>query len=70
MPPSAARLCYFVQTLDENGNGSPLALIGCRDVVPAETAAAGIVRTAPAGNSQQSASGAELVLPDQRRLSF
>jgi len=35
MPPSAARLCYFVQLLDENGNGSPLALIGCKEVKPA-----------------------------------
>jgi len=34
MPPGAARLCYFVQTLDENRNGSPLALIGCKDIVP------------------------------------
>jgi hypothetical protein len=34
MPPSAARFCYFVQTLDENGNGSPLALIGCKDAAP------------------------------------
>jgi len=36
MPPSASRLCYFVQTLDANGNGSPLALIGCKPVVPAK----------------------------------
>jgi|GEM_PF-882484 len=34
MPPSRARICYFVQTLDENGNGSPMALIGCKDVKP------------------------------------
>ena len=34
MPPSATRACYFVQALDENGNGSPLALIGCRDILP------------------------------------
>lgn len=34
MPPSAARLCYFVQLLDEHGNGSPLAFIGCLPVKP------------------------------------
>ena len=34
MPPSRARICYFVQLLDENGNGSPMALIGCKDVKP------------------------------------
>jgi hypothetical protein len=34
MPPSRARICYFVQTLDENGNGSPMALMGCKDVKP------------------------------------
>jgi hypothetical protein len=36
MPPGAARLCYFVQLLDENGNGSPLSLIGCKDSLPAK----------------------------------
>jgi hypothetical protein len=30
MPPTAAHLCYYVQLLDEHGNGSPLALLGCR----------------------------------------
>jgi hypothetical protein len=34
MPPSRARICYFVELLDENGNGSPLALIGCKDAKP------------------------------------
>ena len=34
MPPSSARLCYFVQVLDEHGNGSPLAFVGCRSVKP------------------------------------
>ena len=34
MPPSRARICYFVQLLDENGNGSPMAWIGCKDVKP------------------------------------
>lgn len=36
MPPSSARLCYFVQLLDEHGNGSPLAFVGCRSVKPAK----------------------------------
>jgi hypothetical protein len=35
MPPSVARLCYYVQLLDEHGNTSPLTLIGCKDVKPA-----------------------------------
>jgi hypothetical protein len=36
MPPSAARLCYFVQLLDEHGNGSPMAFVGCKFVRPAK----------------------------------
>jgi hypothetical protein len=36
LPPSSARLCYFVQLLDEHGNGSPLAFIGCKSVKPAK----------------------------------
>jgi hypothetical protein len=35
MPPSAAHLCYYVQMLDEHGNGSPLALLGCEYAKPA-----------------------------------
>ncbi len=35
MPSSPARLCYFVQLLDEHGNGSPLSFIGCKEVKPA-----------------------------------
>jgi hypothetical protein len=50
MPPSAARLCYFVQTLDENGNGSPLALIGCKDVVPPKPPRPVLSEPAPAGD--------------------
>lgn len=34
MPPSAARICYYVQLLDEHGNGSPMVLIGCKQVTP------------------------------------
>jgi len=36
MPPSLTRLCYFVQVLDEHGNGSPLSFIGCKEVKPAK----------------------------------
>ena len=36
MPPSTARLCYFVQVLDENGNGSPMSFLGCKEVKPAK----------------------------------
>jgi hypothetical protein len=36
MPPTAAQLCYFVQALDEHGNGSPLSPIGCKQVKPAK----------------------------------
>ncbi len=38
MPPSSARLCYFVQLLDEHGNGSPLAFVGCKSTKPAKVA--------------------------------
>ena len=34
MPPSAARLCYFVQLLDEHGNPGPMSFIGCKEVKP------------------------------------
>jgi hypothetical protein len=50
MPPSNARLCYFVQTLDENGNGSPLALIGCKDLVPPKPPRPVLSEPAPAGD--------------------
>lgn len=51
MPPSNARLCYFVQTLDENGNGSPLALIGCKQVVPPKPPRPVLSEPAPAGDT-------------------
>jgi hypothetical protein len=35
MPPSAALLCYYVQLLDEHGNGSPMSFLGCKEVKPA-----------------------------------
>jgi hypothetical protein len=34
MPVSAGRLCYYVQLLDEHGNPSPMASMGCKDVMP------------------------------------
>ncbi len=34
MPPSASRLCYFVQLLDEHGNPSPMSFIGCKEAKP------------------------------------
>jgi hypothetical protein len=34
MPPSVSRLCYYVELLDEHGNGSPMTLLGCKDVKP------------------------------------
>lgn len=51
MPPSAARLCYFVQTLDENGNGSPLALIGCKSCVPPKPPRPLLSEPAPIGDT-------------------
>ena len=36
MPPSAAHVCYFVQLLDEHGNGSPMVLLGCKEIKPAK----------------------------------
>ncbi len=50
MPPTASRLCYFVQTLDENGNGSPLALMGCKDAKPAKPPRPVLGEPAPAGD--------------------
>ena len=36
MPSTAARLCYFLQLLDEHGNPSPMASLGCKEVKPAK----------------------------------
>jgi len=51
MPPSRARICYFVQVLDENGNGSPMALIGCRDVKPPKPPRPVLGEPLPAGDT-------------------
>ncbi len=34
MPAAASRLCYFLQLLDEHGNPSPMAALGCKEVKP------------------------------------
>lgn len=34
MPSTAARLCYYLQLLDEHGNPSPMAALGCKEVKP------------------------------------
>ncbi len=51
MPPGAARLCYFVQVLDEHGNGSPMALIGCREVEPPKPPQPVLAAPQPAGDT-------------------
>jgi hypothetical protein len=51
MPPSRARFCYFVQVLDENGNGSPMALIGCKDVKPPKPPRPVLGQPVPAGDT-------------------
>lgn len=34
MPANGGTLCYYVQLLDEHGNPSPMAILGCVDVAP------------------------------------
>lgn len=51
MPLGSARLCYFVQLLDENGNGSPLSLIGCKTAVPPKPPRPVLSEPAPAGDT-------------------
>lgn len=50
MPPSAARLCYFVQLLDQHGNGSPLSFIGCKNVKPGKIPRPVLAEPQPIGN--------------------
>ncbi|MCC7376800.1 MAG: hypothetical protein IT581_19225 [Verrucomicrobiales bacterium] len=38
IPVGAARLCYFGQAADENGNWSPLGPLGCEDSLPSKIA--------------------------------
>ncbi len=51
MPVVPARLCYFVQLLDQNGNGSPLAFLGCKDAHPGELPRPMLSAPQPAGTS-------------------
>lgn len=51
MPPSAARLCYYVQMLDEHGNGGPLALLGCKYARPATLPRPVLSELRPAGDT-------------------
>src|ERR1019366_7854030 len=51
MPPSAAHLCYFVQLLDEHGNGSPMVLIGCKEIKPAKLPRPVLAEPQPAGDN-------------------
>ncbi len=51
MPPSATRVCYYVQLLDENGNGSPLASMGCKDIVPPKPPRPVLSEPVPVGNT-------------------
>lgn len=53
MPVSPARLCYFVQLLDEHGNGSPMASLGCRDVLPEKLPRPVLSEPVLAGDSAQ-----------------
>jgi len=53
MPVSAGRICYYVQLLDEHGNPSPMAFIGCKDVTPPQLPVPVLAEPAPAGNTSQ-----------------
>jgi hypothetical protein len=51
MPPSAAHLCYYVQMFDEHGNGSPLALLGCKYARPATLPRPVLAELQPVGDT-------------------
>lgn len=51
MPPSAAHLCYYVQMLDEHGNGGPLALLGCKYARPATLPRPVLAELKPVGDT-------------------
>ena len=53
MPVSAARLCYYVQLLDEHGNPSPMASIGCKDVTPQTMPIPVLAEPVAAGDASQ-----------------
>jgi hypothetical protein len=50
MPPSAARLCYFVQLLDEHGNGGPLSFLRCVYARPPSLPRPVLAEPQPAGD--------------------
>jgi hypothetical protein len=50
MPPAGARLCYFGQVADENGNWSPLGPLGCEDVPPAQLPVPLLAKPEPEGD--------------------
>lgn len=50
MPVGAARLCYFGQVADENGNWSPLGPLGCEDILPRELPVPLLARPEPEGD--------------------
>jgi hypothetical protein len=50
MPPSAARLCYFVQLLDEHGNGGPLSYLRCVYTRPPNQPRPVLAEPQPAGD--------------------
>jgi hypothetical protein len=53
MPVTPARICYYVQLLDEHGNPSPMTFIGCKDVKPPQLPTPVLAEPAPAGNTNQ-----------------
>lgn len=53
MPSVSTRLCYFVQVFDENGNPSPMAALGCREVQPPAPPRPVLAEPAPAGTVAQ-----------------
>jgi hypothetical protein len=53
MPSVAARICYFVQLLNRHGAGSPLALIGCKQVKPAQLPVPTLSEPIAAGDTNQ-----------------
>ncbi len=53
MPVSAARLCYYVQLLDEHGNPSPMASLGCKDVTPPTMPIPVLAEPVSAGDASQ-----------------
>jgi hypothetical protein len=53
MPAASARLCYFAQVFDENGNASPMTSLGCREAQPPAPPQPILAEPAPAGTVVQ-----------------